>query len=156
MSPTQPIVTVRAWAAWACARCGAIAASAAAAPPAVVRPGAGARTIARTASAGTRTAPAGSSERRCEALTKRGIAPLSSRDEGRPGLRPADAQSCFTGCPPPPARGGRAAVTAGSVVVLGGLLELRPRVGVVAGHDGRVRARRDAVQLADRAHRVDR
>src|SRR3954468_1881988 len=129
MSPTQPIVTVRAWAAWACARCGAVAASASAPRPAVVRPDAGARTIARTASAGTRTAPAGSSERRCEAFTGRGIAPLSSRDEGRPGLRPEDAQSCFTGCPPPPARGGQAAVTAGSVVVLRGLLEISPPGG---------------------------
>src|SRR4051812_7415427 len=119
MSPTQPIVTVRARAARACAPCGAVAASAAAAPPAVVRPGAGARTIARTASAGTRTAPAGSSARRCEAFTGCGIAPLSSGDEGRPGLRPEDAQSCLTGRPPPPARSGQAAVKAGSVVVLG-------------------------------------
>src|SRR3954452_17020543 len=136
MSPTQPIVTVRAWAAWACARCGAVAASAAALPPAVVRPGAGARTIPRTASAGTRTAPAGSSERRCEAFTGRGIAPLSSRDEGRPGLRPEDAQSCFTGCPPPArarrAGGGHGPRAGLLVVVLGRLLELRPRVGVVA------------------------
>src|SRR3954469_19604188 len=108
MSPPQPIVIVRARAARAWARCGALAASAAAAPPAVGRPGAGARTIARTASAGTRTAPAGSSERRCEAFTRRGIAPLSSRDEGPPGLRPEDAQSCFTGDRRRPARGGRA------------------------------------------------